>query len=105
MFCSKCGNQINQGEKFCGKCGNAVAQEQVQCFAPQPTLVSPVQTVAKKPVSKKSKIIIAGVAVVLVTIIIATVLLVQFLPPVIARNRIREALDSGNLIFRIFWHS
>lgn len=30
MFCGKCGNQLNQGEKFCGKCGNAVFQEQVK---------------------------------------------------------------------------
>lgn len=22
MFCGKCGNKINDGEKFCGVCGN-----------------------------------------------------------------------------------
>lgn len=27
MFCGKCGNQINQGEKFCGKCGAPVIVE------------------------------------------------------------------------------
>ena len=25
MFCSSCGNQINDGAKFCGKCGTAVS--------------------------------------------------------------------------------
>ncbi len=26
-YCSKCGTQINEGEKYCSKCGNLVAQE------------------------------------------------------------------------------
>lgn len=31
MFCGKCGNIINDGEKFCGICGNQlIFSEQVQ---------------------------------------------------------------------------
>ena len=26
MFCSKCGNQINEGARFCSQCGHAIAQ-------------------------------------------------------------------------------
>lgn len=29
MFCNKCGNQINEGEKFCTKCGEMIPQEKV----------------------------------------------------------------------------
>lgn len=27
MFCNKCGNKVNPGEKFCGACGNKLVQE------------------------------------------------------------------------------
>lgn len=29
MFCSKCGNKIEDGAKFCDSCGNAVAVERL----------------------------------------------------------------------------
>lgn len=38
MFCNKCGNQINEGDKFCTKCGTPVSQERLcpkcQCKLP-----------------------------------------------------------------------
>jgi len=30
MFCNKCGNKIDEGERFCGACGNPIAQPQMQ---------------------------------------------------------------------------
>ena len=29
MFCSKCGNKIEDGAKFCDSCGNAIVVEQL----------------------------------------------------------------------------
>jgi len=42
MFCGKCGNQINQGEKFCSYCGNQIelvefAQTQINTSKPKKT--------------------------------------------------------------------
>ncbi len=28
MYCSKCGNEMNEGEGFCPKCGNSIQAEQ-----------------------------------------------------------------------------
>ena len=75
MFCGKCGNQINQGEKFCGKCGAPVIFEQtiaekiplVQSVSkPKPYSIAQLVTPVKKPTITKNIIIIAillGVAV------------------------------------------
>ncbi len=93
MFCSKCGNQINQGEKFCSKCGNAVLQKQVQYSVTKLNSTPVVQSITKQPISKKSKILIAGISVLLVIIIIASILLTNL---VIPRVKIQKALDSCN---------
>ena len=80
MFCGKCGNQINQGEKFCGKCGAPVIVEPsltrttmqsttVQSITqrkPQPQSIAQPVTPVKKTTMTKNIIIIAillGVAV------------------------------------------
>lgn len=81
MFCGKCGNQINQGEKFCGKCGAPVIVEpsltrttmqsttvqSVTQRKPQPqSIAQPVTPVKKTTITKNIIIIIAillGVAV------------------------------------------
>lgn len=93
MFCSKCGDQINQGEKFCGKCGNAVLQEQVQYTVTKPNSAPVVQSITKQPISKKSKILIAVTSVLLVIIIIASILLTNFVLP---RVKIQEAIASSD---------
>ncbi len=85
MFCGKCGNYVNQGEKFCGKCGLPVNVEQSMTQTPptptvrsatqpkpQPT-VQPIKQattlpVTKKSVDKKIIIIIAVIAAVAVLI-------------------------------------
>ena len=50
MFCSKCGNQLNDGVAFCGACGNPVVQASVeqqqpvaQTPAQEPDIQAPVQ--------------------------------------------------------------
>lgn len=96
MFCNKCGNPINQGEKFCGKCGNTMIQRKVQNTEAKPG-VMPTATPVNMPVVKKTmpkKTIIAIVSVVLAIVIVTAVLLVQFLPSAIAKSKIRKALDS-----------
>ena len=30
MFCSKCGNEIKEGEKVCSKCGNKVKKSRIK---------------------------------------------------------------------------
>ncbi len=34
MFCNKCGNQINEGEKFCTQCGEPVIQQVQELICP-----------------------------------------------------------------------
>lgn len=48
MFCSKCGKQINEGEKFCVQCGNLL--EPVV-----PVAILPQENVVNSSVSSKSK--------------------------------------------------
>ena len=31
-FCSKCGNEIHEGEKFCGKCGNKIHKNKIKMY-------------------------------------------------------------------------
>lgn len=69
MFCGKCGNQINQGEKFCSYCGNQIelvefAQTQINTSKPKKT-------------SKKRKLLVpiiigsVGVFLVIVLVVVA----------------------------------
>ena len=44
MFCTKCGNQVNEGAAFCTKCGNPIGGAQ------QPRMQAPVQQPVQKPV-------------------------------------------------------
>ena len=98
MFCGKCGNKINAGEKFCSKCGTAGLQEQVQPFASQSNVIptsTPVSIpVAKKTMSKKTKTIIAATSVALVIIIITSVLLSNFVLP---RVKMQKAIESRDV--------
>ena len=60
MFCSKCGNKIEDGAKFCDNCGNAVAVEQLGTNASV--------TVSTKKVNKKLPVIL-GICVVVIILI------------------------------------
>ena len=76
MFCGKCGNQINQGEKFCGKCGNAVQQEQMQYSNATPTLF--VQPIVKNSKIKNKKSLV--VVLCSIALAVSVVLGVIFIP-------------------------
>lgn len=79
MFCSKCGNQINQGEKFCSGCGTPIAQN-----VKAPIVKTPLENTknkseqpkkVKKPVNKKVIISVAVImSIVLVTVISIAIL-------------------------------
>lgn len=84
MFCGKCGNQINQGEKFCGKCGNPMNDTQpMSRTTTQPIVQSVAQSVnsptIKKSVDKKIKLIIVAVVVCVAVLIGAICLIVLFI--------------------------
>ena len=88
MFCSKCGNQLKDGDRFCAKCGASVLQQTEPQEKPAAEPVysqvpvegrAEVQTLEHRvaaPVQKKSKkgliigLSLGGVLLVLVTVVI-----------------------------------
>ena len=49
MFCSQCGNPIDDQARFCAKCGQPVAQASVNQPVSQPSLAQPKQAKQPKP--------------------------------------------------------
>lgn len=86
MFCGKCGNQLNQGEKFCGKCGNSVHTTSVQYHPP--VKIQPVAT----PKKLNKKIITKSIIALILTV--SVVLGAIFLPHEYVRFKMRKALDN-----------
>lgn len=66
MYCSKCGNEVQEGSAFCGKCGAKVGDAGVGS-APVSTAAQASAAVAQK----KSKIpLIAGIAIAIVAVVV-----------------------------------
>ena len=97
MFCEECGAKLKKGDKFCEKCGakvNNVEEETVK-------VTKKVSNQApKKPMSKKSKIILGVVAVVVIAFIVFyQVLGNKYSPKQIAKDYIEAVInkDAGKL--------
>lgn len=97
MFCEECGAKLKKGDKFCEKCGakvNNVEEETVK-------VTKKVSNQApKKPMSKKSKIILGVVVVVVIAFIVFyQVLGNKYSPKQIAKDYIEAVInkDAGKL--------
>lgn len=89
MFCSKCGNQINQDEKFCSSCGNIIgAYEHIQ-----PKNEIPKPTAIKKTISKK---VIIPVAVIASILVIGLIALVSFFGASAPEREMKKALETND---------
>lgn len=51
MFCTNCGNKLNEEDKFCGQCGTSVRRQQVSKAEPVEHVAK--QSVYKEPVMKR----------------------------------------------------
>ncbi len=89
MFCSKCGNQINQGEKFCSGCGNPIAIIEEE----QPKIEIPKSSVTKKPINKK---VLISIAVIVSILVIGLIALVAYLGATAPQREMKKALESNN---------
>lgn len=89
MFCSKCGNQINQGERFCSSCGNSI--EVVESI--QPKIEIPKPPVTKKPINKK---VLIPIAVIVSILVIGLIALVAYLGATAPQREMKKALESNN---------
>lgn len=89
MFCSKCGNQINQGEKFCSSCGNPI--EIIEPTQPKIDIPKPEKT--KKQVNKKVIVLIAIIASMIVVGLIA---LVAYLSATAPEREMKKALETND---------
>ena len=105
MFCEKCGNKMNEGEKFCEKCGtpvvntaNAPAQEAVNNTAPQANTAvnnaTPQPVTAPKPprqpMSPKTKKAIMFSSIGAGVVVITLIVLFAFVLPMLNRVKVQE---------------
>lgn len=105
MFCEKCGNKMNEGEKFCEKCGtpvvntaNAPAQEAVNNTAPQANTAvnnATPQTVTapkppRQPMSPKAKKAIMFSSIGTGVVVITLIVLFAFVLPMLNRVKVQE---------------
>ncbi|MGN0448754.1 MAG: zinc-ribbon domain-containing protein [Ruminococcus sp.] len=109
MFCEKCGNKMNEGEKFCEKCGtpvstpvvnteNAPAQEVVNNTAPQANTAvnnaTPQPVTAPKPprqpMSPKAKKAIMFSSIGAGVVVITLIVLFAFVLPMLNRVKVQE---------------
>lgn len=109
MFCKKCGNKMNEGEKFCEKCGtpvstpvvnteNAPAQEAVNNTAPQANTAvnnatpQPVTALKppRQPMSPKAKKAIMFSSIGAGVVVIALIVLFAFVLPMLNRVKVQE---------------
>ena len=109
MFCEKCGNKMNEGEKFCEKCGtpvstpvvntaNAPAQEAVNNTAPQENTAvnnaTPKPVTAPKPprqpMSPKTKKAIMFSSIGAGVVVITLIVLFAFVLPMLNRVKVQE---------------
>lgn len=109
MFCKKCGNKMNEGEKFCEKCGtpvsapvvntaNAPAQGAVNNTAPQANTAvnnaTPQSVTAPKPprqpMSPKAKKAIMFSSIGAGVVVIALIVLFAFVLPMMNRVKVQE---------------
>ena len=95
MYCPKCGNVLQQGEKFCNKCGTAgIAREQVPPVRAEVKAKSEPVKKEKKKMPKKKKILIWVISSVSALIVAAAVLFVLwYLSP---EQEMLRALQDGN---------
>lgn len=91
MFCSKCGNQINQGERFCGVCGNSVHTTSVQYHPP----------VSKKK-NKNKKWIAITISIILIICLIAGALFVPLIG-FINKIKTKETQEILNILSDGYW--
>lgn len=105
MFCKKCGNKMNEGEKFCEKCGtpvstpvvntaNAPAQEAVNNTAPAVNNATPQPVTAPKPprqpMSPKAKKAIMFSSIGAGVVVITLIVLFAFVLPMLNRVKVQE---------------
>ena len=109
MFCEKCGNKMNEGEKFCEKCGNPVsapvvntadapAQEAVNNTTPQANTVvnnavpqpTAVPKPPRQPMSPKTKKAILFSSIGAGVVVITLIVLFAFVLPMLNRVKVQE---------------
>lgn len=109
MFCEKCGNKMNEGEKFCEKCGNPVsapvvntanapAQEAVNNTAPRANTVvnnavpqpTAVPKPPRQPMSPKTKKAILFSSIGAGVVVITLIVLFAFVLPMLNRVKVSD---------------
>lgn len=71
MLCSKCGNEINEGEKFCVQCGNPSEQLVPQTVPPQEKFVESTVSSKSKKDNKSSVNIVLLILVIIFAVLSA----------------------------------
>lgn len=89
MFCSKCGNQINQGEKFCSSCGNPIAIIETE----QPKVEFPKSSVTKKSINKK---VLIPIVVIVSILVVGLIALVAYLGATAPEREMKKALETND---------
>ena len=67
MFCEECGAKNNKGTAFCEECGHKLPVEVKEAKATKEEPKK--EKVAKKPISKKTKILVGVIAVVVAALV------------------------------------
>lgn len=114
MFCTKCGNKINENEAFCSSCGEPVDAEGAGSFSsesaaidpnPYASTVSPALNNVWSPGMKRSSYIVQNS---LGTIVAFPLFIVGFVYSCLAKKRekggnLQEANDNAYIAKVLFW--
>lgn len=93
MFCKKCGNQINEGQRFCSRCGEKIE------FIPAPAVqenVAPKKQPKNKKAKNKKGLIIGIIAGLLV--IVAAIVGILFATGVLGDDAKNSDVDTEDVI-------
>lgn len=101
MYCSKCGNRLQEGSKFCNQCATPVAPPVQQYhpnqkpMSPQQVPVAPQMTYNAAPASKKSSAgVIVLICVMIAVVVIAALVVVGVVLPALNTTTLAEQYDE-----------
>ncbi|UBH15344.1 TcaA second domain-containing protein [Macrococcus armenti] len=100
-YCINCGNEIKPGQKVCTKCGTPVEQKQVNNEVPKQQKPMPVHNSSpapapRKPMSKKTKMMLISALAGLILLIGLYKIIESQYDPVSVANKVSDAVKDKN---------
>lgn len=95
-YCRKCGTQINDGQNVCTQCGTPVEVKTTSTKQPEHVKTPTVQKSPRKPMSKRNKIIIGSIILLLILLFTVYKVLQNHYAPENIANTIVNAIEADD---------